>query len=111
MSAFTPLRPRSSFFRQPTPWNTCRQCLRNQARPHRPSGFTTKTTPPNAIPKPKRRRRAAFVVGGIGAVTAAVALNDDARHAFAAVQRSGRVAATLFLCIAEYVGSLSSIPA
>lgn len=48
------------------------------------------------------------MVGGIGVIAAAVALDDDAKHAFAAAQRSGRVAATLFLCIAEYVGSLST---
>ena len=38
--------------------------------------------------------------GGIGA--GALAFTDDIKHGYAAVERSGRVVSTLFICINEY---------
>jgi hypothetical protein len=42
------------------------------------------------------------VSGGFGLTAAAVTVNDDAKHAWTAVQRSTRVVSTLFICINEY---------
>lgn len=42
-----------------------------------------------------------LAAGGLGIGTAAVTVNDEAKHAFTAVQRSTRVVATLALCIKE----------
>jgi hypothetical protein len=97
MSSFNSV---SSFFRRTVPW-TCRACLRQQAVPQQRSGYATKaTTIP--VPKSKRRRRIILVSGGLGLTAVAVTVNDDAKHAITAVQRSSRVVSTLFICIKEY---------
>lgn len=53
--------------------------------------------------KSKRRKRLAIAAGAltIGAA-AVVTVNDDAKHAYTAAQRSYRVLATLYLNIKEY---------
>lgn len=43
------------------------------------------------------------LVGGGLVLGAAVTVNDEAKHAWAAVQRSGRVLGTLFVNVKEYV--------
>lgn len=54
----------------------------------------------------KRRRRLLIAGGGLAIGTAVVTVNEDARHAYVAAQRSYRVAETLVLNIREYVDSL-----
>ena len=61
---------------------------------------------PNAGPKAKNKRRRRIALAGgtltvIGA--AAITINDDARHAYVAAQRSYRVLGTLAANIKEYV--------
>ena len=51
----------------------------------------------------KRRRRLLITGGGIAIGAAFVTVNDDAKHAYVAAQRSYRVVATLVLNIREYV--------
>jgi len=41
------------------------------------------------------------VGGGLGISAAVFAVNEDAKHAYVAAERSGRVASTLFLNIKE----------
>lgn len=57
--------------------------------------------------KSSKRRRGLFITGGGLAIGAAVlvAVNEDAKHAYVAAQRSYRVAETLVLNIREYVDS------
>lgn len=62
---------------------------------------------PNARTGPKSKRRRRLVIAG-GALTigaAAITINDDAKHAYTATQRSYRVLETLVLNIKEYVHS------
>jgi aarF domain-containing kinase len=64
-------------------------------------------TGPNAStgPKSKRRRRLAIAGGALTIGAAAITINDDAKHAYTATQRSYRVLETLVLNIKEYVHS------
>jgi hypothetical protein len=57
----------------------------------------------------KRRRRLLITGGGIAIGAAVVTVNDDAKHAYVAAQRSYRVVATLVLNIREYVHSCNPI--
>jgi aarF domain-containing kinase len=93
LSAVRPLTRRA------IPW-TCRACQRSQTVPTQWNTFATKT---NAPPKQKnkRRRRIAVVGGGLGISAAVIAVNEDAKHAYVAAERSGRVASTLFVNIRE----------
>ena len=50
-------------------------------------------------PRKKVRVLTAAALGGVGAST--LAFGDDVKHAFGAVERSGRVASTLAVCINE----------
>lgn len=50
-------------------------------------------------PRRKGRVLAAAALGGVGAST--LAFGDDMKHAYGAVERSGRVASTLAVCINE----------
>ncbi|KAF2275141.1 ABC1 family protein [Westerdykella ornata] len=100
----------SLFARRTGPW-TCRACLRRQAIPQHRSGFATNTIPEGAtkstaVPRSKHRRRIVIAAGAGGIAAAAVIFNDEARHAFTAVQRSGRVLSTLFICINDYRSTL-----
>lgn len=103
-----------------TSW-TCRACSRSLVRPNlqstssflgRVRGERTYATGTGegasdtgrAAPKSKRRRRLIIAAGGL--VTAggvAVAVSDDAKHAYTATKRSYRVLETLFLNVREYV--------
>lgn len=103
----------------PNPSWTCRACSRSQAqsRINIAGGirggrtFATETSEATrdagrAAPKNKKRRRLIIAAGGL--VTAggvAVAVSDDAKHAYTATKRSYRVLETLFLNVREYVHS------
>ncbi|KAF2466980.1 ABC1-domain-containing protein [Lindgomyces ingoldianus] len=89
----------SPFLRRSAPW-TCRACLRRQALSPQRNAFSTKL--PKPIVRSKRRRRLLLATGGLGITTAAVTLNDDAKHVFTAIQRSSRVVSTLFININDY---------
>ncbi|KAF2652478.1 ubiquinone biosynthesis protein [Lophiostoma macrostomum CBS 122681] len=90
----------SPFLRRAIPW-TCRRCQRQALPPNR-RAFTTKP-PTNPIPKTRKRRRILVASGGLvlGGATL-VTVNDDAKHAVTAVQRSSRVVSTLFININDY---------
>jgi hypothetical protein len=66
---------------------------------------------PNARsgPKSKRRRRLLIAGGAFTIGAAAVAVSDDAKHAYTATQRSYRVLETLVLNIREYARALSPL--
>jgi aarF domain-containing kinase len=102
----------SPFLRRIVPW-TCRACLRRQALvsspPQRKTFATKLTAKPAQKPKGKRGRRLAYVAGGLGIVAALTVVNEDAKHAVTAVQRSSRVATTLFVNINEYVHAISPL--
>lgn len=100
MSSFNAFSP---FLRRAVPW-TCRACARRQIVPPQPyrSAFATKANhATKPIAKNKRRRRLLIAGGGLTIGAALVTINDDAKHAYTAVQRSSRVATTLYLNIKE----------
>ena len=84
----------------PLTW-TCRQCLQSQRR--QVSSRSSTYAPPSRR-APRRRPRIGVVVlaaaGGSFGV-GALAFTDDVKHAYAAVQRTGRVVSTLAVCINE----------
>lgn len=108
LNAFSPLIRRSA----QAQW-TCHACLTRQA-PRLRNGYATKTNASvklpagNAAKSNKRRRRLMVVGGGLTLAGAAVTLNDDAKHAYTAVQRSSRVLSTLFVNVKECVCPCSS---
>lgn len=92
--------------RRTSPW-TCRSCLQQlQQQRSRQSAFqqsfnyATKANRPRA-PRSKRRRRVILAATGGTVLAGAVALNDNAKHAATAVQRTSRVLSTLAVCINE----------
>lgn len=90
-----------SIIRRSIPW-TCRACLRRQALPQQRRTFATKP-PTHPTTQNKRRRRILLASSGLGFTAAAITFNEDAKHAYTAVQRSSRVVTTLFININEYV--------
>ena len=96
---------------------TCRACLRSQqrstfAQPNilasrgaiRKTFATKVDAATNPIGKTSKRRRRLLIAGGGLAIGAGVVtINDDAKHAYVAAQRSYRVVGTLVLNIKEYV--------
>lgn len=94
---------------RPSPW-TCRTCLQSQRQGllllrHRNHFATRAGEATRAGKSGKSWRRLGTVLavlgGGVAVGAGAVALNDDAKHAWAAAQRTYRVAATLALNIKE----------
>ncbi|KAF2086134.1 ABC1 family protein [Saccharata proteae CBS 121410] len=87
----------------PLSW-TCRACLRTQQHPQQTAqqrfGYATRTIG-KAAP-PKRRRWIIMAATTVGVVATVVVFNDNAKHAFTATQRTGRVVRTLFMNINEY---------
>lgn len=85
-------------------------CLQSQRQMlvQQRSGFATRV---EAATRPvvkgsKRRRRLLVLGGGVALGAAVVTLNEDAKHAWSAAQRTYRVAATLALNIKEYAGDI-----
>jgi hypothetical protein len=86
---------------RPSQW-TCRKCL-VQARGVReairqPKQYSTGT---NQIPRPKNRGRLVLAATGATLGVGAFVYQDEARHAYYGIQRSGRVLGTLAVCINE----------
>lgn len=85
---------------------TCRQCLSQadgsrigfQARSYAKKSTDTAYTN-GAKPRRKGRVVAAAAVGGLGVT--GLAFGDDVKHAYKAVERSGRVVSTLAVNINE----------
>lgn len=86
---------------------TCRQCL-SQTKATRIAGqvrgYGARNGSSNAYgygarPRRKGRVLAAAAAGGVGA--SVLAFGDDVKHAYEAVERTGRVVSTLAVCINE----------
>ena len=87
---------------------TCRQCLlefregrigsqvRGYARRHSAYGNGSFKSA-----KPKKRGRVLVAAAGGALGVTAVAFTDDVKHAYEAVERTGRVVSTLAVCINE----------
>ena len=71
-----------------------------RAPPSRQYGSTGPSfTPPK--PKPRRRTAVLLATAGGGAAAMLLSVGDDVKHSYGAVERTGRVASTLVLCINE----------
>jgi aarF domain-containing kinase len=91
----------SPALRTSNPW-TCTRCL------HQAQGglrtlkqvkeYSTRT---KRIPRPKRRGRVLLAATGGALGLGAISFTDDVKHAYEAVERTGRVVSTLALCINE----------
>jgi aarF domain-containing kinase len=86
---------------------TCARCRSQVPKPTLPRVPVPRrygsTGPSLATSKPKPRRRAAVLLATAGAGAAAMLLSvgDDVKNTYGAMERSGRVASTLVLCINE----------
>jgi aarF domain-containing kinase len=91
-----------------TSW-TCRRCLTQLpwtgARARQIRGFAERR---NAYgngngysERPRRKGRVVLAAAGGALGVTAVAFTDDVKHAYGAIERSGRVASTLAVCINE----------
>jgi aarF domain-containing kinase len=91
-----------------TSW-TCRRCLTQfqgtGARARQIRGFAERR---NAYgnrngysERPRRKGRVVLAAAGGALGVTAVAFTDDVKHAYGAIERSGRVASTLAVCINE----------
>jgi aarF domain-containing kinase len=60
--------------------------------------YSTRT---KRIPRPKRRGRVLLAATGGALGLGAISFTDDVKHAYEAVERTGRVVSTLALCINE----------
>lgn len=83
---------------------TCRRCtLQAQGQlkiARQIKGYATKA---HKAPKPKKRTGVILAAAGGALGVTAVTFTDDIKHTYKAVERSGRVASTLAVCINEYV--------
>ncbi|KAF2100949.1 ABC1 family protein [Rhizodiscina lignyota] len=96
----------SLFHRAASRW-TCRTCHTQQRAPAVQSrlNYATRSTPWRKPPAPKpkaKQRRRIILLASAGAGVGALAFTDQAKHAATAVERSGRVFSTLFVCINDY---------
>ncbi|KAL2019697.1 hypothetical protein VTK56DRAFT_9234 [Thermocarpiscus australiensis] len=93
---------------------TCSRCRGQLPKPKFPLGpisrrYGSATGFSFATTKPKPRRRAAVVLattGGTATVTL-LSVGDDIKNSYEAIERTGRVAATLVLCINDYRTTLN----
>jgi aarF domain-containing kinase len=92
MKAFTI----GSAFKQASSWN-CRQCLR-QSQNRTLRQYSSRA---GRIPNTKKRGRIvlAATTGTLGLT--ALTFSDDVKHSYRAMERTGRVVGTLFVCINE----------
>lgn len=85
----------------PKPW-TCTRCLQQASKSSK--RYSTGGTGSNyGYAKPKRRRRVVAIAatGTVGLGATVLAFGDDAKHAYKAAERTGRVVSTLAVCINE----------
>ncbi|KAK3307966.1 ABC1 family-domain-containing protein [Chaetomium strumarium] len=71
--------------------------------------YGSRAAPAFAVPKPQSRRRVAVLLATAGGGAAAMLLSvgDDVKNSYEAMERTGRVAATLVLCINDYRTTLN----
>ncbi|KAL2135389.1 hypothetical protein VTI74DRAFT_8801 [Chaetomium olivicolor] len=93
---------------------TCARCRNQLSRPNLPPTPLTRrygstARPSFAAPKAKPRRRAAVLLAsaGGGAATILLSVGDDVKNGYEAIERTGRVAAALVLCINDYRTTLN----
>ncbi|CAK7270561.1 hypothetical protein SEPCBS57363_004165 [Sporothrix epigloea] len=114
MSSFTGAirRPASSMRLSSQSW-ACARCRRGQWSGQHNTGFrfsSSSSSSGRAFPSPSslpplssRGRRAVFLTASGGAATATMlAFTDDIKQSYETVERTGRVAAALVLCINDY---------
>lgn len=93
----------TSIFCQTVPW-TCRSCTRQAQRQiPKPGKNLRNYTAVKRLPRLRKRRNVALAVAGSTAVVGAFTFTDDIKHAYKAVERTGRVVGTLAVCINEWV--------
>ena len=85
---------------------TCRRCLLLEKRGMRQiasRGFATGRKGSRDWRSEGQRRKGVVLLAstGVGLGAAAAAFNDDIRHTYETVERSGRVVSALFICINE----------
>ncbi|CAK7227115.1 hypothetical protein SEUCBS140593_006469 [Sporothrix eucalyptigena] len=94
----------------------CAKCRRGQLNGQRNTGFrfssnsstSGRTIPPPPPPRSSRARRTVLLTASGGAATATIlAFTDDIKQSYETVERTGRVAAALVLCINDYRKTLS----
>lgn len=84
------------------PW-TCKKCLLQSRRgPRNLRQIRGYASSSKQSIRPKRRRVVLAAAGGALALSA-LPFGDDAKHAYNAVERTGRVVSTLAVCMNEYV--------
>ena len=106
MSCFNFATARTAF--SATSW-TCGRCLTQLqgtgARARQIRGFAerrnAKGNGNGYSKKPRRNGRVVLAAAGGAVGVTAVAFADDVKHAYGAIERSGRVASTLAVCINE----------
>ncbi len=93
-----------------SPGWTCARCRNQLPRPNLnlsraplPRQYGSKSGPSFTALKPKPRRRTAVLLAttGGGAAAMLLAVGDDVKNGYGAVERTGRVASTLALCVNE----------
>lgn len=87
-----------------TNWNwTCRQCCaKGKVGKAGARGYANRAGSGNANTGKRKNGKVLFAAASGGVLGAsALAFGDDIKHAYGAVERSGRVASTLALCINE----------
>ncbi|KAK7511239.1 ABC1 family-domain-containing protein [Phyllosticta citriasiana] len=82
--------PRSSVW-------TCRPSVQAQQQP-----FRKPLQPRNNYATQQAEAGIVFAAATVGGLATAVAVSDDAKHAYTAIRRTGRVVGTLFVCINDY---------
>lgn len=89
---------------------TCPSCLRQQKVCLQKASFSTRAR----RTRPANRKRTVILAtagGGLGAAALITAASDNVKHGYAAAERTGRVANTLFACINDYRVTLKRRPA
>ena len=82
------------------PW-TCSRCLHKQKIRTQPASYATNAG--RSRPWKTKKRTVVFAAAGgsLGAGALLTTASDDMKHGYAAAERTGRVASTLFACINE----------
>ncbi len=82
---------------------TCRKCLlqTRATKIKQIRGFATKGKIYGQSARPKRKGTVLVVAAGGAAGVSTLAFTDDVKYAYEAVERTGRVVSTLFICINE----------
>src|SRR6187402_901162 len=77
---------------------TCRQCML-QTRGTKIPQFRGYARRSNGYARPRRKGRVVLAAAAGGLGVSALAFGDDVKHAYGAMERTGRVISTLAVCI------------